>query len=235
MTEEYIQYGSAKIKFFIIFAQRKTLGITVTPEQKVIVKAPIESSLDKVYNKLEKRAPWILRQLDFFNSFQPLTPPRKYFTGETHLYLGRQYRLKIIKKRKQDVKLKNGHFYVYTSDKDNKAKVKQQLDEWYRIHAVYKFTQYLTELLKDFEEYHFKVSDFRLKKMTKRWGSCNKNGHIILNTELIKAPKGCIDYVLIHELCHLKYANHSKSFYSLQKKLMPNWLAWKDRLEKFMA
>ena len=94
-----IFFGSKQIDFRLQYSNRKSLGITVTPDLKVLVKAPIDASLEKVKEKLKKKAAWIIRQQSFFLSFHPKTPARKFISGETHLYLGRQYRLKILKSK----------------------------------------------------------------------------------------------------------------------------------------
>jgi predicted metal-dependent hydrolase len=107
-----IQFGSKKIEFLVEYSNRKTLGITVTPDLDVLVKAPVESSLDKIKEKLLKKAPWIIKQQSFFLSFQPKTPPRRYVGGETHLYLGRQYLLKIESGKMDSVKLKGKYLEV---------------------------------------------------------------------------------------------------------------------------
>src|SRR5437899_9809577 len=93
--KEKIQFGSAKIDFEVKFSNRKSLGIIVSPDLEVIVKAPVDTSIEKVKEKVRKKASWIIKQQSFFLSFQPKTPIRKFIGGETHLYLGRQYRLKI--------------------------------------------------------------------------------------------------------------------------------------------
>jgi len=101
-----IQFGSKQIYFQLEYSSRKSLGITVKPDLSVLVKAPADISLEKVKEKLRKKAPWIIRQQSFFLYFHPRTPARKYISGETHLYLGRQYRLKIIQNNFESVKLK---------------------------------------------------------------------------------------------------------------------------------
>ncbi|TDE08175.1 YgjP-like metallopeptidase domain-containing protein [Dyadobacter psychrotolerans] len=90
--KDYIEFGSKTIEFHLEFNDRKSLGITVTPALEVLVKAPIDTTIDKIKEKINKKAPWILKQLSFFLSFHPKTPTRKFVSGETHLYLGRQYR-----------------------------------------------------------------------------------------------------------------------------------------------
>ena len=85
---EAIQYGSKTIDFRLEFSDRKSLSITVTPEMEVLVKAPVNVTIEKVKEKIRKKAPWIIKQQSFFMAFQPKTTNRKYISGETHLYLG---------------------------------------------------------------------------------------------------------------------------------------------------
>jgi len=230
-----ITFGSQRIDFQVEYSARKTLGITVTPDLDVLVKAPIDSSLDKIKDKLFKKAPWIIKQQSFFLSFQPKTPPRRYIGGETHLYLGRQYLLKIEKLKNEGVKLKNGFLIVYTNDKRN---VEKLVEDWYLEKAKKKLHQIAKPLFEQFSIRHkLTITNYQLsiKKMLTRWGSCTAKGQIILNPELIKAPRGCIEYVIIHELCHLIYHDHTRKFIELQIKEMPDWEKWKTKLENLLA
>lgn len=232
MSEKKIQFGSKEIVFELEYQERKSLGITVYPNRKVRVKAPLDSKLEKIEEKLRKRAPWILKQQSYFLSFEPLTPPRKYISGESHLYLGRQYRLKIYKSPANIVKMKRGFLEVYT---DDKTKAAQLVKDWYRKRADIKFREIAEKWIERFKKHEVEPSDFIIKWMDKRWGSCTPKGKIILNVELMKAPKRCIEYVIIHELCHLIHHNHSAAFFELQTKEMPDWMKWKERLEKILA
>ena len=229
---ESIAFGTKQIDFVLQYKNRKTLGITVTPAMQVIVDAPEGTSLDKVKEKVRKRAPWILKQQDYFSGFQPLATPKRYVSGETHLYLGRQYRLKIIESTEEQVKLKGRYIEIQTPTQD---KAQALLEKWYLEHAKLKFQAYLAPLEERFNSYGVKPSGFEIRRMPKRWGSCTPKGKIILNTELIKAPKGCIEYVIIHELCHLVHPDHSKAYWNLLDKEMPAWQKWKERLEKILA
>ena len=105
MTES-IEFGSRRIDFILEYTDRKSLGITVRPDLSVIVKAPIDASVGKIKEMIHKKAPWIIRQQSFFLAFHPKMTERKFVGGETHLYLGRQYRLKIITESVESVKLK---------------------------------------------------------------------------------------------------------------------------------
>jgi predicted metal-dependent hydrolase len=227
-----IQFGSKKIDFLVEYSARKTLGITVTPDLDVLVKAPVDSSMDKIKEKLLKKAAWIIKQQSFFLSFQPKTPERRYIGGETHLYLGRQYLLKIEPSKKDSVKLKGKFIEVHTSDK---SKVKGLVKEWYLLHAKSKFKEIAQPLIDKFKKHKVEPDSIVFREMPTRWGSCTPKGKIILNPELIKAPKGCIEYVIIHELCHLIYHDHTQKFIDLQTKEMPDWEKWKSKLENLLA
>jgi predicted metal-dependent hydrolase len=227
-----IHFGSKQIDFRLEYSDRKTLGITVTSDMEVLVKAPIETSIEKVKEKLRKKAPWIIKQQSFFLSFHPKTPVRKFIGGETHLYLGRQYRLKIISSKIESVKLKGKHIEVSTSDR---SRTKQLVNEWYLINAKTKFHSISQPLIKNFKKHKVEPSSIVLREMPTRWGSCTPKGKIILNPELIKAPKPCIEYVIIHELCHLIHHDHTQKFIDLQTKEMPDWEKWKMKLEKLLA
>jgi len=232
MSKQKVQFGSKEIAFKLEFQDRKSLGITVHPDQSVTVKAPIDTPILKVKEKIRKRAPWILKQQSFFLSFEPRTPLRKYISGETHLYLGRQYRLKIIKGENEKVRMMRGYIEVHTSNKRN---TKSLLMDWYKNRSQERFFKYATPWIQRFKKYGVEPSTIVIKWMEKRWGSCTPKGKVILNTELIKAPKGCIEYVIVHELCHLVHHNHSRAFFELQTKEMPDWEKWKDKLERILV
>jgi len=227
-----IQFGSKQIDFRLEYSDRKTLGITVSPDLSVHIKAPIDTSIEKVKEKLRKKAPWIIRQQSYFLSFHPKTPARRFIGGETHLYLGRQYRLKVINRKIESVKLKGKFIEVATTDK---SRVKQLVNEWYLHNAKTKLKSIATSLIDNFKKFKIEPSSIVLRDMPTRWGSCTPKGKIILNPELIKAPKGCIEYVITHELCHLVHHDHTQKFIDLQTKEMNDWEKWKMKLEKLLA
>ncbi|WP_209329007.1 M48 family metallopeptidase [Lunatimonas salinarum] len=179
-----IQFGSRTIDFRLEYSNRKSLGITVTPEMEVLVKAPTDTSLETIKEKIRKKAPWIIKQQSFFLSFHPKTPQRKFISGETHLYMGRQYRLQIQEGKEESVKLK-GKFILVTTI--NRARTKELLNEWYLEHAREKFHSIAKPLIENFKKHKVEPSSIVLRDMPTRWGSCTPKGKIILNPELIKA------------------------------------------------
>ncbi len=229
-----IPYGGQEIPYALTFRERRTLSITVQPDQTVRVVAPLGTAREQIEARLRKRAGWIVRQQAFFAAFEPLTPARRYVSGESHLYLGRQYRLKLVQAPKPVVKLVRGYLEVYTPDPMDKEQVETQVQDWYRAHAAEKLGGYVREVIKRFGVFDLQPPTLELRRMEKRWGSCTPGGKVILNPDLIRAPKGCIEYVIVHELCHLLEPNHSRAFYDLQERILPDWEQWKERLERVM-
>jgi predicted metal-dependent hydrolase len=143
--------------------------------------------------------------------------------------LGRQYLLEINPSKKNEVKISRNKLIV---NHIVKSKPESVLEKWYIEKAELHFKKLIHELLPLFNKYQVSTPTIQIKKMKKRWGSCSANGNIILNLELIKASKGSIEYVIIHELCHLIHHNHTKAFYLLLDSIMPDWKKWKNKLEQ---
>jgi predicted metal-dependent hydrolase len=226
-----VAFGNEKIEFRLRRSKRKTLGITVQPDMSVLVTAPRSADVEKVKTKVRKRAVWIRRQRIFFERFLPHFPPRHYVSGETHRYLGRQYRLKVIEGTDEIVKLKGRFLWVVTLRKGDASHVRALLESWYEAHARLTFERSLALCLSELNGQVKVAPRLRLRRMRKRWGSCTKRGGIYLNLDLIMAPPACIDYVVTHELCHLVHPHHGREFYALLRKRMPDWERRKARLE----
>ncbi len=230
-----VYYGTHLIPVRVFFEPRNQLVITVRPDMQIEARAPSGSDPKRVQEKLDEKAGWMWRQLDYFEQFQPMQPPRQYVTGETHIYLGRQYRLKISQSDQERVRLIGKFFEVETADPADTEKVKALMVGWYRSHAEDLIRRRMAIYLPEVQRYGAGVPEVRIRKMKLRWGSCTPAGVLQFNPELVKAPIHCVDYVLVHELCHLVFANHSPDFYQLLRMLMPDWPARKERLEKVVV
>lgn len=227
-----INFGNKVIEFSIEFRKRKTLEISVSPDCKVSVRAPLRSSIKKIKDRVKIRAPWILKHISYFSEIKSNTTPRKYISGETHRYLGKQYRLKIFEAEKESIKYVRGYIYITVKDKTDTNQIKKKLYEWYFERAKIKFEERLNHCYEKLRKYGINYPELQIKTMKKRWGSCTGKGKIILNSELIKVSLICLDFIIIHELCHLKYHNHSKNYYDFLTKVLPDWKQIKIKLEK---
>lgn len=232
MMLKEIQYGMETIQFDLQYRDKKHMTINVLPDMNVEVVAPRDWKINVINERVRKRAKWILKQKQYFLGFLPKQPPREYVSGETHMYRGRQYRLRLKESKYDEVRLKGGFFEVKTTDKNNKEHNRTLLYQWYKDSATKVFFPMLDQWIEKLRKYDIASPVLEIRIMTKRWGSCiASKGKVILNLELIKAPTHCIEYILVHELCHLKYPSHDKEFYNFMLKVMPDWKEKKGRLE----
>lgn len=212
------------------FSGRKIV-IKVHPDCRVVVAAPEDAELKDVQNALTKRSRWIYEQIREFKKLQEHALPRQYVSGESHYYLGKQYLLKVEQQpgAAQSVKMTRGRLEVSVKQK-SPEKIRALLDEWYKARAKETFAKRLTAMLEQALWVPDKPS-IRVLTMKTQWGSCSPKGLITLNPLLVKAPRECIDYVILHELCHIAEHNHSERFYRLMGQVMPNWEKTKEKLD----
>jgi predicted metal-dependent hydrolase len=229
-----LDYAGIRLPFYIQFRARKKLAITVYPDQRLEILAPEGRGIDEVLRRVERRQGWILKQWRYFEQFKPKQPAPAYVSGESCLYLGRQYRLKVHETPSEGVRLIGRYLHLFVRETADHDRKRQLIDGWYRRHAEELF---LARLAMWFERSpSLRVGDFpkmTLRRMANRWGSCTKAGSILLNPDLVKAPVHCIDYVIVHELCHRVIHNHSNAYYRLLTRCLPDWEKRKARLEAF--
>jgi predicted metal-dependent hydrolase len=229
-----LRYGSLAIPFDLRQTERATLKIDIHPDQRVEVFAPANKSLESILARVERRAGWIAKQWRFFEQYQPTQPARRFVSGETHVYLGRQYRLKVTRGPVSQVKLSGRYFWVQHSDPNDTTAIARLLEEWYVAHAMALFKARAKAWIARSRALALRdCPTLAVRAMSRRWGSCSKRGTITLNVDLVKVPLPYIDYVIVHELCHLKIHNHSPAFYRLLTRVMPDWRERKERLEGF--
>lgn len=231
MLMRSIDYGSNALEYCLRFSDRETVEISVHPDRSILVVAPEGSSTEDVERVLRRRARWILRQQRYFEQFVPRTPPRQYVSGETHLYLGRQYRLKIVEAEKTGVKLIAGRLKLTTPTPADTVRNGALLTAWYLGRARVKFPERLERLFPAFQRHSVTLPTLAIRPLARRWGSLSPGGRMTLNLDLIRAPTACIDYVIAHELCHLVHRDHSSAFFRLLDRIMPDWEKRKKKLE----
>ena len=226
-----ITYGEETIPVQVRFTDTARFTVTVDPDLTVKVNAPKSASEEEVTRRLGERAQWISRQRAYFEQFKPERAAQRYASGASFWYLGRQYRLKTTEGR-GSLKLVGQYLHVPAADE---SACERKVKAWYRDRAQTHFAARLDHcfaLTKPILKVEKPPLVVRL--MLRRWGSCTATGTVILNTELVRAPLHCIDYVIVHELCHVKDHSHGKSFYQLLAACLPDWESRKARLESFV-
>jgi len=227
-----VQFGRTRIEYHLRYSPRKTLAIDVHPDLSVVVTAPAGSADEAVEQRVRKRAAWIVHQRRFFETYLPALPPRRYVSGETHRYLGRQFRLRVCQADADSVKMARGQINVGLADPAKKERVRPLVTGWFRRRAEAVFNEVFAACSVTAARHGIRPAGFQVRKMARRWGSCTAEGRILLNTDLIAAPLPCIEYVVVHELCHLTEHNHGTDFYRLLTAMLPDWERRRERLNR---
>ena len=200
----------------------KNITLKVKPSGEVILTAPKMTSDEHIKFIIKKRAKWIEKKKEFFASFE--TIKKEYVSGEDFKYLGRSYRLKVIESKKEAVKLQRGYLEIYVKNKNDLKRKQNLVYEWYYEKALLHFFNILQEFNKIVKQ---EIKDIKIRQMKTRWGSCSSEKNLNFNWKLILAPPEVLDYVVVHELCHLKEMNHSKAFWNEVEKVMPEYETYK--------
>lgn len=234
VAQHRVAYGDETIVFSIRRQPSRTVprvAIHVEPDGQVLVDAPHAVPVADVIGAVKKRSRWISQHVAAARARLAHVLPREYVSGESLHYLGRRYRLKVVVDTSAAVQTRmRGAFIAVTVPEYTAAAVRAALAAWYRQHARALFADRLAAVAAPLHWVR-QLPPTRLQHMTVQWGSCSPAGRITLNPLLVKAPRECIDYVVLHELCHLLHHNHSPKFYRALDRYMPNWRAVKEKLD----
>ncbi|RED21565.1 hypothetical protein BJ123_1467 [Rhodopseudomonas thermotolerans] len=230
-----VAYANQRIDYSARHSSRKTLAITVHPDGGVEIVAPAGIGQQVIEKRLIRRASWVLQQRRYFEQFLPRTPARRYVGGETHLYLGKQYRLKIERATEDCVRLKGGYFLISVAGVPSPDRVSGLLASWYRERADRKLKERFEAITARFGRIVGRRPDLSIRPMKRRWGSHSAKGRITLNRDLVRAPLPCVDYVIVHELVHRRHPHHGRAFFDLLAQMMPDWEKRKSALERLLA
>jgi predicted metal-dependent hydrolase len=232
-----IIFGRKTIRFSVIRSTRrkKTIGISIEPDGKVLVRAPVNTSCSRLTHVVKSKAEWIITKLGSLNDvLQELK--KEFVSGESFYYLGRHMRLKILKDRyveKTVVRMCRGRLEVIMNPKGKNgnvpAEIRDAITEWYKIQAARRIPERV-EIYAN--KMGLKVPGIFIRDQKKIWGSCSTKGVLRFNWRIIMAPMSLVDYVVVHELCHLKYRNHSKSFWRYVGMIMPDYERRREMLRK---
>lgn len=235
MIRDSIIFGKTDIAYSVTYSRRRRhVAIAVNPNKRVDVLAPSHLGLTEIQDLVRRKAIWVMEQIEAFDQINHLTAPKEYVSGETFLYLGRQYRLKILYGgNKPSSKLKGKFFEVTLPEnvcgEKRQEAIKRALWRWYRDHAEKK----IDEVIKPYSRrLHIDTPCFKVKYQAKRWGSCSKDNILNINFRIAMAPLSQIEYVVAHELCHQKYKDHSAEFWRLLRLVMPDYEVRKENLKR---
>jgi predicted metal-dependent hydrolase len=222
------------IEFRVIYSRRRTFGISVLPDSSVIVRAPNLASFKTISRIVQEKSEWIIRHRDNYKQKESKKLNGSFISGEPQLFRGTEHILQISPAKKPSVKFLENIIELGLDRPDDIQAVKKLLYYGYKTEASILFPELLNKALKENENQMFRPAGLIIRSMKSRWGSCSRRGMITLSTELIKLPDIFIEYVIIHELCHLRHHNHGKEFYKLLSELFPEWKKVRNDLKGYI-
>lgn len=225
------QYEDRTIEFALSHSRRKTIAITVEAPGQVSVKAPVGLSDDIIIKRVKSKTKWIIQKLNEVKNIKTVAIKKEFINGESFLYLGRNYSLQLTidtELKKSAVKLSNGKLMVTAPTSDEEL-IRNALEAWYRNQAK----EHIDERIK----YYLPIigvepNKITVKEQKKRWGSCSSKGNLNFNWKAIMAPSSVLDYIIVHELCHLIHLNHSRDFWNLVAAILPDYQNRREWLKK---
>jgi predicted metal-dependent hydrolase len=227
-----LMYGTTNIAFDVIFKNRKNMEIAVEPPNNITVTAPIGTKEEEILKKVESKGIWIIQKIYSFKHMQYRHIEREFVNGESFMYLGRNYSLQIevdLSVKKPEVKLYRGKFIVKASDK-YEENIRKAMEVWYRN----KSKELIDNRIKYYSKYFDKMPiDIKIKEQKKRWGSCTAKNELLFNWRCIMAKSNALDYIVVHEMCHMYHKNHSKEFWGLVASVLSDYEIRKEWLKNY--
>lgn len=217
-----LQYGNILLEFELVRSKRRTLAIVVEPSERITVRAPAKLSADKILEMVGQKAGWITSKLLFLQELKQEKMQRESANGKSLLYLGNYYRLQVEtteKIKKDRVRLEEDRLVV-SAKENTPARVEQALKVWYYERAQEHIEQRVAYFQKLFRE---KPALVKVKEQRKRWGSCTSDNKLLFNWRCVMATEQAIDYVVVHELCHMPHKNHSRNFWVAVASILPEY------------
>ena len=224
-----------EIKYNVILSRRRSISIIVLPDKSVTVRAPLKASLKSIERFVQSKSVWIKKHLNSKPGIKLANKDKRYIDGEVFMFLGKEYKLLRIVSAEQFVKLRENLIEVGQKDPDNTDRTRYLMARWYLLKAREVLSEKLREILSKYSELKFEPSGLVIRPLKSRWGSCSVKGRITLNSELIKLDPRLIDYVIIHELCHLKFHNHGPNFYKSLGELVPDYKSVRKEIRKYVT
>jgi predicted metal-dependent hydrolase len=211
------------------------MSIIVSPDKGVVVKVPLRTPVRIVEKFVAEKSEWINRSIQGFKSLKRIDDKHGYSDGDSVLLFGKEHRLRLIPSTGYFVRFgDNGIIEAGYNGDRNPVIIKAMLETWFKFIAKNKLTSQFRDVLEKYRDFDFKPSGFGVRTMKKRWGSCTNSGRIGISSDLIRLDEVFAEYVMVHELCHLKHHNHGEGFYRLLSEVYPEWKKQREELKKYL-
>ena len=230
MKKIKFEYDKEQMELAIIKSKRKSITIAIQPDGNLLVKAPVLMSDSEILKWVKTKTAWIIRQREIAVAWREMNPPKQYVTGEKFLYLGQEFELEVrISAGRAGLVGISEDKIVLFAKMGEREEVEHILSNWYKNQAKYTISKRVHFYAKQMGESFGRIT---IKSQKKRWGSCSSARNLNFNWRLIMAPQEVMDYVVVHELCHLRQMNHRDAFWREVEMVLPNYKVHKKWLER---
>ena len=225
LSNHIIRYKGRTIAFSLERKNVRNINLRVKSDSTVIVSANRAVDYKHVEQFVLAKAPWVIKNLERFDKRQKVESSFQFITGEIMVYLGRQYELLVVRcEKNEEVFIDHDKLFIFVSDENDYNRKEKLINCWLRDEAFRLFKCSMERIYPLVAAQGIAKPSITVRSMKTRWGSCSVNRQkITLNSELVKTPEECIDYVVLHELAHFRHRKHDKMFYSFISELMPDW------------
>ena len=223
------------LNYKVFYSARRSIGINVSPDRGVTVRAPYGTSMRTIERIVESKSDWIRKHLEKNKNIKRLNGNSSLHDGSIIFYRGKEYTLRLKKASDNKIVVTDAVIELSTLYPEDANIIRNIIRKWYISEASEHFSVRLKELLDKYQGYRFSPTALVIKTMKRRWGSCSSQGRITLNSELIKLDDIFTEYVILHELCHLYHPNHGKEFYRLLGEVYPGWKTVRKELGKYLS
>ncbi|MBI2355496.1 MAG: M48 family metallopeptidase [Deltaproteobacteria bacterium] len=232
MREDWVDCNGVAIPYRYCHSRRRTLGMTVRPDKSVTVRAPLRTSLHAIRDFVTRRAAWIEKAWAEFDRRGPATP-QSYANGAHFLFRGAAYMLVIEQGAPESVRIEGASLVVTTTGEPSTERLRGLVDAWYRERAGEIFGERLIECHRRMQPEGIALPPLLIRPMRSRWGSYSyRTRRIALNLNLIRLPQASLDYVIVHELCHVNVRHHGPDFWRLVGRYVPDHAAMRRQLRE---
>lgn len=234
MTAAKNTYKVDGIEFRVIFSSRRTIGLSVLPDTSVIIRAPFFTSGKTIEKIVRDKSGWIIKHTENYRNNPARKSGREFKSGDLQLYRGNELILRCVMAAKPFVRIAGNVLEAGLPDPENNEAVRRNVERWYREEAGKILPGLFGRVLIDFQHYGFRPTGLIIRSMKRRWGTCSGTGMITLSTELVRIPEELAEYVIVHELCHLKHHNHGQGYYKLLSEVYPGYKEARKKLRAYI-
>lgn len=232
----FIQFENDLVEIFIKYKRRKTIKLSIKNDLNVEVVAPLRTSKKYIKQLIENKRHWIKFHRDRMKKNINVPNLRKYEDGEKFFIMGKPYNLRVIQSDHDRIAVFQGDIFMYTRKKDDINYKQRHMEKWYKEMACEKLKKIYDDVCNKFTVIYNEKPELHFRKMKARWGSYSPiDNKILLNSQLVKVPEVCVEYVIVHELCHVRYRNHKREFYDFMESFLPEWKIRREELNRYVS